>query len=255
MFLQKGSVPVTTITAHTGRIYGIDWDRRSRHQIVTCSLDKTIKFWSINELDRANNAKYQANVYFPSLPSPDQPMSTIHTNNPVWRARNLPFGKGVLSLPQRGESSLEMWGTEQGQGPIERFEEYGAPVKEFVWRSRGGGDPNCEDREFQLVTWSKDRQLRTTPISLDTLEVSISRRWSSLAEWLISRTDVNDLLVTHSVSFDDLACRLRPGSSYRCPGLSSKRTKHFLRQSFSFLFEQTPATVRDRLNALFRLTR
>ena len=35
---QKGAVPITSFQAHDDRMYGIDWDRRSRHEIVTCSL-------------------------------------------------------------------------------------------------------------------------------------------------------------------------------------------------------------------------
>ena len=31
-------MPITSIKAHDSRIYGIDWDRRKRHKIVTCSL-------------------------------------------------------------------------------------------------------------------------------------------------------------------------------------------------------------------------
>jgi hypothetical protein len=39
-FEQKGAVPITSFQAHDDRMYGIDWDRRSRHEIVTCSLGK-----------------------------------------------------------------------------------------------------------------------------------------------------------------------------------------------------------------------
>lgn len=67
---------------------------------------------------------------------------TIHTTAPVWRARNLPFGRGILSLPQRGENSLEMWNLDPHCKPrhrlIKRFEGHTEPVKEFVWRTRGG---------------------------------------------------------------------------------------------------------------------
>lgn len=42
-FMQKGAVPVTTISAHTKKIYGIDWSRQNDHDIVTCSLDQLVK--------------------------------------------------------------------------------------------------------------------------------------------------------------------------------------------------------------------
>jgi hypothetical protein len=42
---------------------------------------------------------------------------------PVWRARDLPFGRGLLSLPQRSESALEMYEYDApGDSPVERFE-------------------------------------------------------------------------------------------------------------------------------------
>ena len=75
----------------------------------------------------------------------DKPQSTIHTSYPVWRARDLPFGKGVLSLPQRSETTLEMFahgGEAMGFGPnppVKLFEGHTDVVKEFVWRRRGNG--------------------------------------------------------------------------------------------------------------------
>lgn len=60
---------------------------------------------------------------------------------PVWRARNLPFGRGVLSLAQRGEAALEMYtqGETPDLVPVERFEGHTDVVKEFVWRKGGQG--------------------------------------------------------------------------------------------------------------------
>lgn len=85
------------------------------------------------------------------------PKTTIRTVYPVWRARNLPFAQGVLSLAQRGETALEMYRTDspfQGSGskektptnihttshvPVEVFEGHKDVVKEFVWRKGGQG--------------------------------------------------------------------------------------------------------------------
>ena len=65
------------------------------------------------------------------------PLATIQTAYPVWRARNLRFGQGVLSLPQRGETALEMFVPDNLNEPIERFEGHSDVVKEFVWRKGG----------------------------------------------------------------------------------------------------------------------
>ena len=104
----------TQIRAHSSKIYCIDWSRSSRNEIVTCSLDKSIKTWDLQE-----NPESKA---------------TILTNYPVWRARNLPFGEGILSLPQRGETTLEVYAKGEQQELIETFEGHSDVVKEFVWR-------------------------------------------------------------------------------------------------------------------------
>ncbi|KAG6844879.1 hypothetical protein H0H87_002824 [Tephrocybe sp. NHM501043] len=141
---RKGSLPLKRIKAHGAKIYGIDWAHDRRDQLVTCSLDKTIKIWDTSTTDR-------------------EPKATIHTSYPVWRARVLPFGRGLLSLAQRGRTALEMYGAGRPDAPVELFEGHTDVVKEFVWR-RGGED------EYQLITWSKDRTLRFWPVAPDVME-------------------------------------------------------------------------------------
>jgi hypothetical protein len=152
------------------------------------NADKTIKFWSIDDLA---DGLCVNNQYFPSVPAPSEPTSIIKTNNPVWRARHLPFGDGVLALPQRGPSALQMWGRD-GKEPLETFAGYDAPVKEFVWRSRGGKDPQFEDREFQLITWSKDRKFRIIPVATDVLERAGYKRGAPI-DVLVSRRNAPDI--------------------------------------------------------------
>ncbi|KAG6332149.1 hypothetical protein ID866_6938 [Astraeus odoratus] len=148
---RKGSLPTARIRAHNAKIYGIDWAHARVNDIITCSLDKSIKVWNVREA--ASTEKSQP-----------QPSTTIATRYPVWRARDLPFGRGVLSLPQRGETSLEMWGEDNSLIPATIFEGHTDVVKEFVWRKGGAGD------EYQLITWSKDRTLRFWPVDPDTME-------------------------------------------------------------------------------------
>ncbi|KAI9068878.1 hypothetical protein FKP32DRAFT_1587345 [Trametes sanguinea] len=141
---RKGSLPIQRIKEHSAKIYGIDWAHDRRNELVTCSLDKTIKVWDTHVA---------------------QPNIVINTSYPVWRARDLPFGQGVLSLPQRGETALEMYAYEDPTTPIERFEGHTDVVKEFVWR-RGGED----NSEFQLITWSKDKTLRFWPVDTEVIQ-------------------------------------------------------------------------------------
>lgn len=143
---RKGSLPVHIIRAHNSKIYGIDWSFNRPNEIVTCSLDRTIKIWDTNLSDE------QA-----------EPKTLIRANYPVWRARDLPFGDGILSLPQRGATSLHMWSHQEPGKPIDTFDGHTDVVKEFVWRHREGSD-------FQLITWSKDRTLRFWPVDRDKME-------------------------------------------------------------------------------------
>lgn len=127
---KKGSLPIQRIRAHKAKIYGIDWAHDRRNELVTCSLDKTIKIWDTQTAT--------TNV-------------VIDTSYPVWRARDLPFGQGVLSLPQRGETALEMYAHEDPTVPIEKFEGHTDVVKEFVWRRGGQGQSLLESAPALLV--------------------------------------------------------------------------------------------------------
>ncbi|TYJ52693.1 hypothetical protein B9479_006699 [Cryptococcus floricola] len=186
---RKGSVPVTTIQAHDAKIYGIDWDRENRHKLVTCSLGKQ-NGQILDDLD-----------YHSTLPAPSEPSHTIQTHYPVWRARHLPFGRGVLSLPQRGEKALEMFGVGD-DAPVERFAGHENVVKDFVWRVRGGDSEGFDDREFQLVTWSKDRTLRIWPITQE-LEERVGWQHGAPITVLVSRRGAPDVTYTKDPSNTD----------------------------------------------------
>lgn len=121
---QKGSVPLNTIKAHDAKIYGIDWSRHNEYEITSCSLDKSIKSW--------DTSKISANP---------QPLNTISVGYPIWRARTLPFGRGVLAQPHRGLYKLDMYRFGDSETPVHTFEGLTGVVKEFVWRTRGGDDP------------------------------------------------------------------------------------------------------------------
>ncbi|KAG9301687.1 hypothetical protein G9A89_016758 [Geosiphon pyriformis] len=147
---RRGSRPVTNIKAHTTKIYGIDWSRKNETDIITCSLDKRVKVWNTNQ--------------------PEICQRVIETNSPVWRARHTPVGLGILTMPQRSENTLYLWNRENPEKPVYAFRGHTDVVKEFVWRVKGGGDPDVDDREFQLITWSKDQTLRLWPITDDQLK-------------------------------------------------------------------------------------
>ena len=146
---RKGAYPLRSIEAHATKIYGVDWSRTDTSCLVTCSLDRTVKFWD-----------YTKDI--------DEPNMTLHTPFPVWRARYTPFGYGLLAMPQRGDHDLHLYdrrlGEDQDQdqtiSPVYKFRGHHNQVKEFLWRPRGTITETHDERDFQLVSWGTDRILR-----------------------------------------------------------------------------------------------
>jgi WD40 repeat protein len=144
---RMGARALKKINAHSTKIYGLDWNRTRPTGIITCALDKSVRFWD-----------YEYAIG-------DTPERIINTSFPVWRARHTPFGWGVLTMPQRGDTSLYLWDRRRHKDateeiPVHRFEGHTDNVKEFVWRWRGGERDDVDDREFQLVTWGLDKDIR-----------------------------------------------------------------------------------------------
>jgi hypothetical protein len=166
---RRGTKPLSTIAAHSTKIYGIDWNRNDAKKIMTCSLDHTIKLW--------NNVGVNTNI--------TAPRRTILTHYPVWRARHTPFPHGILAMPQRGNASLWLYkhindshAETFDKKPVHEFagHEPGTQVREFLWRTRGSTENGIDDRDFQLVSWGTDNHLRLHHITPEMLESSIGYR-------------------------------------------------------------------------------
>ncbi|KAK2600724.1 hypothetical protein N8I77_010236 [Diaporthe amygdali] len=150
---RKSSEPLRSISAHTSKIYGIDWNRFTATAIVTCSLDRSIKFWDYRNAE-------------------DVPERVIRTDFPVWRARHTPFGRGLLAMPQNEPGHLYLFDRRVGPDtpvdgrvePVATFEGHGGQkAKEFLWRARGSiSEDRLDNREFQMVSWGEDNKLRLT---------------------------------------------------------------------------------------------
>ena len=158
-----GALPWATLETHHSKVYGLDWspDReKGRDQLMTCSLDGTIKYWDLDSESSRTALSNHARI--------TEPMYTVETPQPVWRARHLPFGLGAMSVAQRGDTAPCMWkyGVDE---PVHRFVGHTDVVKEFLFRAKGGADSSHDDREFQLITWSKDQTLRLWPITEEML--------------------------------------------------------------------------------------
>lgn len=155
---RKGTRPLRSIEAHATKIYGIDWNRFKTTTLVTCSLDRTIKFWNYTE--DTNEAE-----------------QIMHTAFPVWRARHTPFGYGLLAMPQRGDNDLHLYDRRASDKAAPRrlaksvhtFEGHHDQVKEFLWRPRGNVSATVDERDYQLVSWGADRVLRLHRVTDDVL--------------------------------------------------------------------------------------
>ena len=158
---RRAVEPLKTISAHTSKIYGIDWNRTKATCLVTCSLDKSIKFWDYGR-------------------DHERPQRVIRTDFPVWRARHTPFGYGLLAMPQTEPGNLYLYDQRADpdapvDGPVEPvtvFPGHGDhKAKEFLWRSRGGvTSEGIDNREFQLVSWGEDNELRLHKVDHRLLE-------------------------------------------------------------------------------------
>ncbi|DAZ97190.1 TPA: hypothetical protein N0F65_003821 [Lagenidium giganteum] len=133
-------MPAVQITAHMQKIYGIDWHPRRMDELVTCSEDKTVKFWNVTQ--------------------PRMCQGTLTTGAPVWRARYTPFGDGLVTISHRLDNTLRLWAISHSDtsgiavDQVHAFAGHVDLVKGFVWRSR----PNTG--VYQLISWSKNQELR-----------------------------------------------------------------------------------------------
>ncbi|CDW99111.1 hypothetical protein [Sporisorium scitamineum] len=196
---RKGSLPLATIEAHENKIYGIDWSRDTSlglDRLVTCSLDRTVKFWNL-----ASDTS-QAAIGARELVTEAESM--IETRTPVWRARHLPFGNGVMTLPQRGDTTLSMWAKDEPEEPKATFTGHTDIVKEYLFRTKGGQDRCSDDRQFQLITWSKDQTLRLWPVSDEQMR-KVGHKPGGPIRVLLTRANAPD------ISYRDPPLALPPG--------------------------------------------
>lgn len=176
--LRNGSTPLCRIRGHISSLNSIDFNRSRSTELMTSSNDGTIKFWDYSR-DFANS------------------MRTITTDFPVWRGRYLPFGEGCCIMPTvDGNNSLYLTslvnidqennetdnkGNSKLQ-PIYVFKGHSKRVIDFLWRSRCTHDSNGDDREFQLVTWSQDCDLRLWPVPDQVYEKTGFDRYTEIKE-------------------------------------------------------------------------
>lgn len=163
----RANKPLHKVNGHNRKVNGVDFSRTKENEIITCSNDNTVKYWDLSK-------------------DMEKPITTIHTDFPVWRARHLPFGNGCSIMPLRGgNNSVYLVNHKDETGdinlkPCYTFRGHSDRVTDFLWRCRYHHDSTFDDREFQLVTWSKDCDLRLWSMNENVYEKLDFKRGESL---------------------------------------------------------------------------
>ncbi|XP_018016495.2 uncharacterized protein LOC108673215 [Hyalella azteca] len=144
---RKPDRPMLYLAGHMDKVNSIDWSPHDQAEIVSASLDCSVRFFDIT--------------------SPRRPHTTITTTHPVWRAKYTPFGRGVVSqlVPRlvRGDNGLLLWAQHQTHAPLHCFVGHTDAVINFQWRRQRQQDGS----ECQLVSWGRDRALRIWRLDAD----------------------------------------------------------------------------------------
>ncbi|CDO96273.1 unnamed protein product [Kluyveromyces dobzhanskii CBS 2104] len=154
--VRKGTSPLSVLEGHTGSVNSIDFNPFNETEIMSSGNDGMVKFWDYNKVG-------------------DELQGTIVADFPVWRGRYLPFGDGYCIMPMVGgnnsvflaNSIVDSGNTESKTTKLQPtyvFKGHTDRVTDFLWRSRHSSNTTIDDREFQLVTWSKDCDLKLWPV-------------------------------------------------------------------------------------------
>lgn len=148
--VRKESAPITKIMAHK-QISSMDWSYHSECELVTSSTDRTVKFWD-----------YQ---------KPSICQAILQTGNPVSKVKYTPFGRAIITISQRADFTVRMWNLSDLEQPVYQFMGHKDVVSSLDWRTCDVG----EDYEYQLLSWSKDSNLRFWPIDINLINTMQSR--------------------------------------------------------------------------------
>ncbi|OBA23214.1 hypothetical protein METBIDRAFT_76273 [Metschnikowia bicuspidata var. bicuspidata NRRL YB-4993] len=224
---RKGALPLLRVDgAHGGKINGLDFSGHCG-RVITCSNDKSIKFWDTQSL--------QGDVPRPAI--------VIHTDYPVARARRLPFGQdnccGIMPV-RGGDNAVHVvnykaeYGRARSLGETVHmdaiadysFRGHGGPMKDFLWRQQHehyeGFAARRAWKEYQLVTWSPlDFDLRLWPHDKAVYDVA---NYNPLHQY-------NSYVVEPESSFADFAKELGGDMLSRLAGFVIKKSHKSLGRS------------------------
>ncbi|XBW36342.1 hypothetical protein QEN19_001922 [Hanseniaspora menglaensis] len=150
--MRKGTKPFIQLNGHVSDVNNVSFNPNDEFELISSSNDGTIKVWNYKD-DTFTNYQKQ----------------NITTDFPVWRGRYLPFGRGICAIPLTGGSNSVYLANNNDEAnsklsSVYIFKGHNDRITDFLWRSRHS-EQNIDDREFQLVTWSNDSDLRLWPIA------------------------------------------------------------------------------------------
>lgn len=146
-------VPLCSTAASGQQICGLDWCQTSRHELLTCGMDKSIHFWNIGTgTATAGTTKGMTTHNI-------TPIASVHTATPVWRARYTPFGHGFVSISRSNDDpTLRLWSLEAedtyAADLVSVYYGHRGAVKAFSWRAS-----TKQQDAHQLVSWGTDGHL------------------------------------------------------------------------------------------------
>lgn len=111
--LRRPRLPVTFIpSAHSQKIYGIDWSPWQPDLLLSCSQDRTARVWRIPHggVGSGMGASVGTTAADASPGGSElAPEAVVHCSEPVWRARFAPFEGGVVTIAARGNNDVRLW--------------------------------------------------------------------------------------------------------------------------------------------------
>jgi hypothetical protein len=135
--VRREAAPLALITAHMAKITALDWSYTDAHRLLTCSQDRTVKFWDVDQ--------------------PRESLGQLHTGAPVQRAFYAPLGHGVATVATRGDCALRLWSSlPLPLAPVHTYTGHTEPVQAMAWRSLAS-DPSAS---LQLVSLGADQTIR-----------------------------------------------------------------------------------------------
>ena len=187
--IRQGSTPLFKFEGHESGVNSIDFNKFNRNEIMSSSNDGTVKFWDIT---KDGTCLKTISTDFPIWRGRYLPfgngfcvMPTVGGNNSVFlvaldnnNSNNNENDEDTSSIKYKTTTTnnnnnnnnnftiANMDTNEKIEKlqPVHTFKGHSDRVIDFLWRSRHPRDSMIDDREFQLVTWSKDSDLRLWPI-------------------------------------------------------------------------------------------